>query len=226
MQLSMYDPEDINDIIKILERSFGVQLDPYDLAEVKTFGDLCDVFEKSIPQENREDCTTQQAFYKLRTAISESEGIEKETIKPDSQLTDLFPRQNRRKRIRLLEKQSGIKLNMLTCPGWLSTLLFIVFIASFISLFFNWQTGLLGLALSYLGIWIADKTGKELELQNMRELTEKTAALHYNEMRRASGTVNRKEIVANVTEVFSSQLGIDKAELTTDAGFYQKAVYK
>lgn len=219
IQLSDCDPEDINDIIKTLESSFGVQLDQYDLAEVKTFGDFCDVFENIIRQENREDCTSQQAFYKLRAAISESQGIEKETIRPDSRLTDLFPRKNRRKRIRLLEKQLDIKFHMLTCPGWVTVILIIIFIASLIALFFDWKTGLSGLGISYLAMWIADKTGKELELQTLRELTEKTAALEYTKMRRIPGTVNRHEIVATIMLVFSKQLGMDKADLTRETKF-------
>lgn len=226
IQLSDCDPEDINDIIKTLESSFGVQLDQYDLAEVKTFGDLCDVFENTIRLENREDCTSQQAFYKLRAAISESQGVEKETIRPDSRLTDLFPRKNRRKRIRLLEKQLDIKLNLLTCPGWVTFILITVFIASLIALFFDWKTGLSGLGISYLAMWVADKTGKELELQTLRELTEKTAALEYTKMRRIPGTINRHEIVATIKEVFSKQLDIDKEKLTRQADFFRQAVYK
>lgn len=226
MQLSKFDPEDINDCIKALESSFGVQLSHYDLAEVKTFGDLCDVFENTIQQENRNDCTTQQAFYKIRAAISESQGIDKETIKPESRLTYLLPRKSRRKRVRLLEEQLGIKLHMLTYPVWLTLVLIAGFIASLITLGFNWKTGLSGLAISYLAIWIADKTAKELEHQTVRELTEKTAALNYQKMRRISGTVNRKEIVASIKEVFCGHLGIDTAELTNEAEFFQKAVYK
>ena len=108
---------------------------------------------------------------------------------------------------------------MLTCPGWVTVILIIIFIASLIALFFDWKTGLSGLGISYLAMWIADKTGKELELQTLRELTEKTAALEYTKMRRIPGTVNRHEIVATIMLVFSKQLGMDKADLTRETKF-------
>lgn len=219
IQLADCDPEDINDIISALEHSFAIRFEKVSLADVRTFGELCDKFESHICAANREDCSSQQAFYKLRSAISESQGIAKEQINLYSQLAGLFPRQNRRKRVRILEKQLGIKLNILTCPGWLSLLLGIGFIASLITLFINWKTSLSGLLFVYLVIWIADKTGKELDLQTVRELTEKTAVLHYMDMRRIPGTVNRSEIVATIKELFSKDLGFDKSELTRETKF-------
>jgi len=108
---------------------------------------------------------------------------------------------------------------MLTSPGWVTLTLITFFIASLIALFFDWKKGLSGLGISYLAIWIADKTGKELEQQTLREITEKTAALEYTKMRRIPGTINRYEIVATIIKVFSKQLGIDKADLTRDTKF-------
>jgi len=219
IQLAYCDHEDINDIILVLERSFAIRFEKDALADVKTFGDLCDKFEAHILADIREDCTSQQAFYKIRNAISESQGIIKEHILPDSQLSDLFPRQTRRKQVRLLEEQLGIKLNMLTYPGWLSIFMLIWLLSSIITIFIDPAIAMSGIALFVVVLLISEKTAKELADVTVRELTERTTARHYMEIRRIPGTVNRKEVVATIKEVFSKELDIDKADLRREAKF-------
>src|SRR5688572_27287999 len=96
IKLDNYEDDDIFDVVVRLEKSFAIKFDKNAFIDVKTFGDLCDVIESYIKYDNKEDCTKQQAFYKIRVAISETQLIEKRLINLDSKLADLFPRRNRR----------------------------------------------------------------------------------------------------------------------------------
>ena len=57
-----YDDEDIFDVVVKLEKSFGLMFDKNAFYHVKTFGDLCDVFENHINYEHRDDCTKTASF--------------------------------------------------------------------------------------------------------------------------------------------------------------------
>ena len=66
---------------------------------------------------------------------------------------------------------------------------------------------------------IADKLGKDLDLQTVRELTEKISRENYIDIRRTKGTVNRNEMLSTIIDTFSQDLDIDKDNLTRDDKF-------
>lgn len=66
---------------------------------------------------------------------------------------------------------------------------------------------------------IADKLGKDLDLQTVRELTEKISKENYIDIRRTKGTVNRNEMLSTIIDTFSQDLDIDKDNLTRDDKF-------
>src|SRR5688572_23822887 len=131
IKLDEYESEDIFDIVVKLEKSFAIKFDKDAFLNVKTFGDLSDIIESYIKYGNKEDCTKQQAFYKIRTAISETQLIDKNEITLDTKLVDLFPRQNRRRQVKMFQRQLGVNLKFLTYPGWLALALIIGVLASF-----------------------------------------------------------------------------------------------
>jgi len=219
IKLENYEDEDIGDIVVILEKSFAIKFDQYAFINVRTFGELCDVVESYIQYDHKEGCTKQQAFYKIRAAISETQSIDKSAITLGSKLADLFPRHNRRRQIKIFKKQLGIKVKFLTFPGWLATTLFAGLLCSFIAFFFDWKVALSGTAFFALTITIAEKLGKDLELDTVKDLTEKAVTEYYVEIRRSKLTVNRKEIVAIITDAFSRELSLEKEHLTRDAKF-------
>jgi hypothetical protein len=219
IKLDDYEIEDIFDIVVKLEKSFAIKFDKDAFLNVKTFGDLCDVVESYIKYDNKEDCTKQQAFYKIRTAIGETQLIDKKIITLDTKLVDLYPRQNRRRQVKLFQRQLGVNLKFLTYLGWLALTLIVGLLASFIAFFLDWKIALSGITFFAIVLNIADKLGKDLAVETVKELTEKAAAEHYIDIRRNKLTVNRSEILNTIKEAFSSGLTIDKEQLTKDAKF-------
>src|SRR5689334_19752693 len=88
-------PEDIEDVLKLIEKSYDIRFQDNELGHIRTFGQLTDHIISKIKLGNQNDCTDQQAFYKLRTAIETVTGIDKRTLDPNAQLKDIFPRRKR-----------------------------------------------------------------------------------------------------------------------------------
>lgn len=95
-ELCNIDPEDISDVLVKVEKSFGFKFGDTELKDTKTFGELCDIITSKVQGVNSNDCTTQQAFYKLRNAIADTLQIDKTGITPDTDLQKLFPKNIRR----------------------------------------------------------------------------------------------------------------------------------
>jgi hypothetical protein len=184
-----------------------------------TFGQLCDHIANKIQLDNSDDCTSQQAFYKLRNAISSTLQFDNKTITTDFPLVKLLPRQSRRVRTKKLEKHLGFKLNILRPPHWVTGTFVILLLASIVEIFFNWQIGLFGLLFSIAGLWVANKIGNELDLQTVGQVAEKMTRENYLKSRRNPKTFNKKEIEKVLTDWFSHELYINKNKLTRDAKF-------
>ena len=216
-ELKNIDLEDIEDLLLKVEKSFDIKFGNAELIHITTFGELCDYIANKIQLDHSNDCTTQQAFYKLRNAISSKFKIDSKNISTEFPLIDILPRQNRRTMTKELERFLRVKLNILRPPHWVTITFFILLLASFVKLFFVWQIGLLGLAISIGGLRLADKQGNELDVQTVGQVAAKMTRENYLKSRRNSKTINKNEIEKVLTDLFSNELGLDKSKLTREA---------
>ncbi len=218
-KLKDFDPDDIEDVLKKVETSFNIKFVGKELINVKKFGELCDHITNKIQLADANDCTSQQAFYKLRNAIAATIGIDKNTITPGTLLIDLLPKRNRHDLNNEWEKLVGFKLNILRPPYWVIWALLILLLTSIVALFIQWAMGLSGLTFSIAGFWVANKLGKELDVQTMGELAEKVMRENYLQSRRNPNTFNKQQVEKVLTDIFSKDLNLNKSELTRDANF-------
>lgn len=218
-ELKNIDSADINDLLVKVEKSFDIKFGDTELMHISTFGELCDHIANKILLDNSNGCTSQQAFYKLRDAISLTLQIDNKSISTNFLLADILPRASRRSRTRKLEEQIGFKLNILRPPHWVTGTLVILLLASLVGLIFKWQIGTLGLSFSIAGFWLASKIGNELDLQTVGQVAEKMTRENYLKSRRNPKTFNKNEIEKVLTDWFSYDLDLDKSKLTRDAKF-------
>ena len=227
-ELKNIDTDDISDVLVKVEKSFDIKFENDELEYITTFGELCDHIANKIKLDLSGDCTTQQAFYKLRNAISSTLKIDSNTISTDFPLIDLFPRENRRTMIAELERYLGFKLNILRPPHWVSgiisilflvSILFLILLVPFVRLRLYWRIGMLGLLISIGGLKFSYKIGNELDLQTVGQIAEKATRENYLKSRRNSKTFNKSEIEKVLTDLFSNDLGIDKSKLKREAKF-------
>lgn len=217
-QLKNIDPEDIGDSVQGIGSSLGLKFKDDTFRSVTTFGDLCDTIENLLPYQHKDDCTTQQAFYKLRSVICEIQSLGKQDITLDTKLEDLFPRRNRRKKIKLLEQAIGTSLDLLTRKMWINYVLFAGYLVSLLALFFKLLLGLAGLAFFVSLTWFANRFLRtEFKILTLGAVTRKLADDHYTKARRHAGTMNKKEIVPMIRRTFMQEFDLSKEVLQRNA---------
>jgi hypothetical protein len=217
IKLSNIDPEDFGDTLLKLEKSFAIKFADNSFKDAKTFGDICNIIESQINLADKDDCTTQQAFYKVRKAICLTQNFDERNIEPQTKLEEIFPRSNRRQNVKHFQQALGFSVDILGMKTWLVLTLAAGFILSLIAFFFSWQYAIAGLTFFTLVMWTANKFSNELNVSTVRELTEKISREHYSLARRQSGTVNRNEIVKTIQDVFIADHLLDREHLTKDA---------
>lgn len=216
-KLDNIDPEDFGDTLLKIEKSFGANFVYNSFKDAKTFGDICDIIESQLNLSDKVDCTTQQAFYKVRKTIGLTQNLDERSIELHTKLEDVFPRSNRRQNIKLLQAALGFSVDILTMKTWLALTIIGGFILSLIAFFFSWQSAVAGLTFFTLLTWTASKFSKELSVSTVRELTEKISREHYSLARRQSGTMNRNEIVKTIQDIFIADHLLDREHLTKEA---------
>ncbi|SFW40508.1 hypothetical protein [Chitinophaga sancti] len=214
------DIADLNDMLSKIETSFHIKFTETDNKHVKTFGELCDVIVNKIEGNHVNDCTTQQAFYKVRKAIIATQHWEKNAVKPDTKLAKVFPRKHRRKLVKKFETALGYKTHLLEPKMWLSTFQILATLASMVTIFFSPLYGFTGLALCISSGWITIKLSKELNLVSVQQLVERVTREHYMTIRRNPCTVNRAEIIPQLKELFKADLSLDDHAVRADAPLF------
>ena len=219
-ELINVDPEDIEELLLKVETSFNIQFSGEELTHIKTFGQLCDHISDKILLRNLDDCTSQQAFYKLRNAIVSVLPIKREMVTSDLLLNPLLPRKNRRSQIKKLEKCLGFKLNILRPAHWVTGFFGILLIVSIIGVFLFWSVGVLGVLLGVGGLWVSNQFGNEMDKMTIGQLAKKVTRENYAASRRHPGTFNKAEIEKILTNWFSDAFDLDKSKLTREARLF------
>ncbi|GEC71212.1 hypothetical protein SAMN05443543_101266 [Flavobacterium flevense] len=207
------DLENIEDLIPSIEKMYKINFQENELAELTNFDEFCEKIVAKINLENIDNCTTQQAFYKLRKSIVDIGIAEKNEINTQTKLREIFPRKNRRKNVRSLEKNIGFELNLINPPQIISISLLVLILISIVFLFINLKFGILGIGISVISFKLANKFGKEIEMESIRELIEKMTTENYLNVRTKKNTINRKELKNVISNWFADNLGIEKNEL-------------
>jgi hypothetical protein len=218
-QLKTADSEDIDDSLGRVESSFGIKFGANELQYTKTFGELCGIIESKILLPSVSDCTSQQAFYKLRQALAVSTGAS--GITPDSPLYVILPSRGRKAVWRSVEQQLGFQLAIIGPSSLVKTVVAFAFLVSLLALFISAKVAGISLLVSCLAAFIADKTSNTLQVKILQECVHKMTREQYLMSRRNSGTVNRQEIFRQVQEIFMDGLGLPAAALGWDATFRQ-----
>ncbi len=204
-----YDPEDFDDILRRVEKSFAIRFKNNELADVRTFGELCDIILTKINLTGTVDSTNQQAFYKLRAAFVAVQRVNRNNVIPQTPLECLFPRQHRRKQIHEVEEYLGFELNVLGVKKIIGILFLVALLTSIVWLFFDWIYGLIGIVSSLLVMSILGKLGKEFQVKTVGELAQKIARENYIKARRNPETINKQEIIQILKELIGEDGFVD-----------------
>lgn len=201
------DAEDVEDVLRIIEKSYNIKFAANEMATLKTFGEFSDHIISKINLEEKSDCSSQQAFYKLKSAITKVTDIPEKEITPSASLKKLFP-VKRRTIFALIEKELNLKLNAFTIPNLIILSLIVALLISIIAIFFNWIYGVSGLILTLLFLKIMDKTTTQFSEDTIGGLVRKMILENYLQSRRNPNSYNKSEIKKNLEALFIKELGL------------------
>lgn len=211
------DPDDLDDVLTKVEQSYNITFTTNELRQIDTFGQLCEAVTEKIQLVEAADCTSQQAFYKLRQSLTNVLGVERQTIWPTTRLSVLFPKSTRRADIRRLENDLGFGLAILMPNMYIVGVALGLLLGSMLTLFFNGSYALAGVSASVCILLIAKPLGRRFTIGTVGALAEKMAREHYTRARRDASTVNRGELTTHIKQLFCTDLGIDPDELRPDS---------
>ena len=89
------DSLDFEDIVISIEKSLNIHFEQNDFEKVRTYADFETVVFSKLNGSETNDCSSQQAFYKLRKLLVENFNVEFEKIKPQTSLEKIFPSKKR-----------------------------------------------------------------------------------------------------------------------------------
>jgi hypothetical protein len=207
------EDDNIDNILKFIETSYDLEFSRYDFKDVETFGELCDKILSKIKLQDTDGDTNRQAFLKLKESIEKIRSVEKLQIDSNTELTEIFPRKNRRGEILEIEKMLGVKLKAFQPTRFASaTNLIFVLIAGFL-FFIDWKFGLAGLILLVTSSWTIEKTTKHFKDKTFGELAERMTLYNYVKSRQNPTTVNRKEIEDKIKKLFIENWGLKEGDI-------------
>lgn len=213
--LADYDILDINEVIFSIEKSFDIKFNQEELNSLTTYGEFENLALIKIKGIETNDCTSQQAFYKLRKILHEEFNIPIKNILLNTKLTDIFPEKNRISNIKKLKKLLKYEGNILTFSGMEFIILGTVFISSIVLFFFN---SFYGLLLFAIGLILSEEMKANTFLfKDIRELTNNLKTENYKNSRRDPKTYNSQEIKQAIKDIFSESLIIEKSKICHDS---------
>ncbi len=206
-KLRKFDSTDIEAVLARIEKSFAIKFDYDSLVEVNSFRMLADIIARKINLEHADTCTTQQAFYKLRNAITEAIQTRKSLITPKTKLSEIFPQKNIDQNLTKVEDELGVELCILGPKYWVVRVFLMLLLCSLVLFTISWYIALGGCLVSFSWLKLAGKFGKEIHLKTVGDLASKISRESYLKARRNS-TINKNEIEQKVRELFANDLGL------------------
>lgn len=201
------DTEDVEYVLLKIEKSYNIKFVSNEMATLKTFGEFSDHIISKINLEEKNDCSSQQAFYKLKTAITKVTEIPEKEITPSATLEELFPIK-RRKIFYLIEKELNLKLNAFAIPNLIFLGILVALLLSIVAIFFSWIYGVSGLVLTLLFLKIMHETTTEFSEDTIGGLVKKMMFENYLQSRRNPNSYNKAEIKKNLEALFIEELGL------------------
>ena len=157
------------------------------------------------------------AFYKIRSAIANTQNIDKTAIRPDSRLETFFPRKGRHQAVKAFQKALGIDVQLLVMKDSMEWAIILSAATTFISLFYTWKGALAWAAFTVLISWLAGKFGKELKLNSVQELSEKIARDHYIQASHHPAHLNKEQTAQLLEQLLVTDAHFEPAVLIHDA---------
>jgi acyl carrier protein len=176
------DSEDAEDLIPLIELSFNIRFEDMELSHVSTLRDIYNAILGKFTHTHTDGCTSQKAFYFLRKELKKLDIYSGELTLNTP--TKVIFKNNRISTIKKLEDNSGLKLNILRPPHFITIFNLISLITGLITLVtYDKITGFGMIAISIFSFWLSNKKGSVLIYKSTRELINQITRTNYARIR-------------------------------------------
>jgi hypothetical protein len=111
-------PEDLEDLVRVIEASFGISLTERELCKANSIGGLAACVSQKMSNPQIFQCLSAVVFYRLRPTFITSFDIPRSAIKTETPLPTLMHWMTRRKRWREVQDALEVELPQLRYPVW------------------------------------------------------------------------------------------------------------
>lgn len=201
------ESEEFEDLLQQFLILNKIELKHEKLIVIKSFKELVNLVLENINYEESSDCSSQQAFYKIKRSIYKNTDYSKEILL-SSELKEIIPTKNRRNIIKQIENDLGFNFDILKPKDWIVKILMVFTLLSFVMLFIKFTIGLTTLLFVILMFKIVYKTAKEFKVKTYKELVELSSSENYFNFRKNKETINKKEFEKVIYRWFSQNTGV------------------
>ncbi len=191
--------------ISLLNQSFGVNIDAEDFkAENYSSSSVVDLLVQKITEELSGEWTSDMAFHKLRSAISEITTTLPTSITLESELNTLLPKSGRKQKMKQLEEKLGFKIDILKPNAALYGIFILLFFACIpVGIGMDWF--LSGICMIVFGviIYVLGKTGNNFRMKTVGQLADFLAWKNYLVQKQGLQQINTAEVQSKVDALIS-----------------------
>lgn len=215
--LGLDDDLDGNDLVDLVEKSFGIRFTNAEWETFRTVGDIFEVIRRhfSSRQDGADRCATAMAFYRLRSALSDLNPNIK--LEPGTRLEEVSTL-SARAVFKTLRMRTGLRLppRRLTSLGdfgmWCLVAGPIGLIATFGLDRQLWPVPALAIAIG-VPLLMVDPGKFPAELQTLGDLSRTVAGLNFGQLAAAGAEPRDKDLWNALTEVLSQYSILPKSEM-------------
>lgn len=217
------------------EESFGITIDDRDAEQITTVGGLYRYVLKQLEAKgpSSSPCKSAAVFYRLRRALGQSFGIERERVRPTTEIEDFLAQANRRSTWLRLRDQLGLELPGLVYPEWFGLFMIFALLLAFVTVLASftptvppevapWAVlssfSLLAMVL-ILGRMDAIAMSLPDDCQSVRGLVTRIVALNYGNLMASDRHWNADEVWDAVRNLVSEVAGVRTDSLTDSTSF-------
>jgi len=225
-RLEQFEGEDTNDLLRVIQASFGVEFTADDLVRVETIGELgaC-IWEKS-KRPASEQCLSSVIFYRLRRTFIDLFDTPRDIIRPDKSLIELMPWLGRKKQWKGIQKHSNLILPDLLMPRWLFGSSLLIAIAVSVLAGQRWPIPgyalvVVGLMTLVLAIYLVSPLCRAFpqSCETVGDLVRLALARNYQVIAAKHGGTSEKEVLQVLRQLIAAEIGTDISEVVPATRF-------
>jgi hypothetical protein len=223
---------DIVDMVLDVEERFGISLPDVECQNVVTVDDLNQLVFSKLGKADQTKCLTSATFYRIRKVIAETVGIDKRTLKPETQLQELLSIEQRRELWASIGDRLALELPELSrSPGWDRTLFAIPVLSLVVPLVLasmdvlkieeSFTIAVLGTLVTY-GLAKATEPLKKYfhpESLILGSLTKTVLALNVGSLTAGQDGLNKNDVYTILLEIIADNTGLSVEEIKPHHAF-------